>query len=314
MLENVFLWVLKRGIEIAVVGTALLLFRWIILKKVPRIFCYSLWSVLPLTVLLHLLVKLFPVQTWMVGSYDFSKRAIFLSKELLFVFKWLWILGIVVLTFGVCRQFHRLKLCLVGSIRRWKNIYLSQRISAPFTMGVFCPKIYLPFLLERIHFLPVLLHERCHIKRKDVCAKYFAMLFCIIFWFVPVVWIAYSRFTEDMEDSCDEMVLQGQDKEFREAYATAIVEISCGVGKTSGVVAGYSDGKIKKRVERVVNYKKASKIVGLVATLACVLFGAWLLTVSFQLPCVVQGAKREAVQMSSIKASEMQKTVIQVEE
>ena len=54
----------------------------------------------------------------------------------------------------------------------------------------------------------ILLHEQCHIRRKDHLVKFLAVLILSVYWFHPLVWIAFRCMSADMEMSCDEMVLE----------------------------------------------------------------------------------------------------------
>ena len=57
------------------------------------------------------------------------------------------------------------------------------------------------------------LHEQVHIRRKDIWMKNFALLFLALFWFQPLLWLAYRLFVNDMEEACDEAVLKEKGEE-----------------------------------------------------------------------------------------------------
>jgi len=116
------------------------------------------------------------------------------------------------------------------------------------------------------------LHEKVHIARKDIWMKHVGMWLLTVFWFQPLLWFAYYLFVKDMEDACDEAVLQKNEEEFRVLYAKALVEVSYGANKVGSVVAGYGTGEIKERIKHVIEYKKSNVFVRIVATVACLAF------------------------------------------
>ena len=50
----------------------------------------------------------------------------------------------------------------------------------------------------------VLAHERAHLKRKDHILKVVAYFILSIYWFHPLVWVAYVCLGRDIEYACDE--------------------------------------------------------------------------------------------------------------
>jgi beta-lactamase regulating signal transducer with metallopeptidase domain len=92
------------------------------------------------------------------------------------------------------------------------SIYLcsSKRYGSPFTIGVFNPAIVLPEHMvcwPTADIEPVLLHELHHIKRKDYLTQTTAMVICSIFWFIPVLWLAFKKLYTEQENACDAGVL-----------------------------------------------------------------------------------------------------------
>lgn len=72
----------------------------------------------------------------------------------------------------------------------------------------------------------ILSHELHHIQRADTHTKFF-LRFCIALgWFHPIVWIAVKRGEEDLELSCDEIVLKGADNTVKKQYAKLLLTIA----------------------------------------------------------------------------------------
>jgi len=96
-------------------------------------------------------------------------------------------------------------------IRRRVELVISCACPIPFTFRVFHPLIVLPWTSiswpeERVR--AVLLHELSHIRRGDYFTKLLARTICSLFWFLPFVWVAYSRLSREQETACDLSVLR----------------------------------------------------------------------------------------------------------
>jgi TonB family protein len=88
---------------------------------------------------------------------------------------------------------------------------LREDVRAPLTMGVMRPVIVLPgdavgWSETDLH--RALLHEIEHIRRNDWAVHVLARVACAIYWFHPLVWIAWRRLRLDTERACDDGVLR----------------------------------------------------------------------------------------------------------
>ena len=50
----------------------------------------------------------------------------------------------------------------------------------------------------------VIAHENAHLARKDHIFKPLGFLFLAVYWFSPLVWVAYILFCRDVEKACEE--------------------------------------------------------------------------------------------------------------
>ena len=89
-----------------------------------------------------------------------------------------------------------------------EHIIIALNLSAPVLWGFFSPTIYLPQDLEEGEKTYIIAHEKYHCKRKDYLVKPIIYMITIVYWFHPLVWLAYHLCCEDMEMSCDESVLE----------------------------------------------------------------------------------------------------------
>lgn len=284
MSDNVFIWILNRGVELGAIVLFLLPIRAILRRTAPRVFSYLLWCVIPVSVLFKL---------WeTVVSHIYYHEVVPVNRMSsvpvlglgLQIGKWILLIGTIGMLFYRICAYIRLRGYLIGSIRLQENIYIAARISAPFSMGVIQPKIYLPSSINEKCYGPVILHERVHISRKDIWMNHVGILLLIIFWFQPLLWIAYHLFEKDMEVACDEAVVRKNSLEFREQYAKALVEVSYQAGKLGGVAMGYGGGEIKERIKNVMTYKKSKRFVVFGAMLACFVAVFVVISVMKQVP------------------------------
>lgn len=102
-----------------------------------------------------------------------------------------------------------------------------------------CPNLPTSFVIRRLdgHIITlqseltapqlrlVFLHEREHVRRRDPWLNGIAATsLCVYFW-NPIVWLAYVLFRRDMELACDQRVLRQLDREGRREYARTLVEL-----------------------------------------------------------------------------------------
>ena len=118
------------------------------------------------------------------------------------------------------------QLSLDFSIGRKIQVLISPACRVPFTYGVLNPVVLLPLdseLWPKDRLRAVLIHELAHVKRLDCLTQLFARMICSLFWFMPVVWIAYHHLHTEQEKSCDEFAIGTGMK--AERYARHVLSI-----------------------------------------------------------------------------------------
>ncbi len=304
MLNAAILWIMNGGIKLGAVVLCIMCFRVILQRKhIPRIFSYAFWGVLPLMVSYSLAVQIWPGLAVQRPVRMEFVTPLELEGDGFLLFKTIWIIGAIIVAAGICLVYFLFRRYLIGSIRLKGNIYLASRIKTPFTMGLFNPIIYIPTSLEEKYHEAVILHEQVHIRRKDIWIKCFSFLFLVLFWFQPLIWIAYRLFINDMEQSCDEAVLKEKEEKYPCEYARTVVEVSYHTDKTQGTTVGYGSGDIKKRVNNILRFKRAGFFVLTVAFFFVTMFTILTISLFWNVP-----------QMVRREFSSEKKTIVAVEE
>ena len=107
-----------------------------------------------------------------------------------------------------------------------ENIYQSERVASPFVLGIFRPRIYIPYGLSMTEQRCVLSHERAHIARKDYILKPKAFTILTMHWFNPLVWLAYILLCKDIEYACDEKVIKEMGAKEKREYSETLLSCS----------------------------------------------------------------------------------------
>ena len=202
-------------------------------------------------------------------NQDGSGR-IFPMEALLLTLGVLWPVGIAALVIYSVIAWLRLRRKLVGAVPLEGNIRLADRISSPFVMGVFRPKIYLPSSLSETEREYIILHERNHIRRLDHVVKILAFAALCIHWFNPLVWLAFCLSGKDMEMSCDEAVVKKLGEGIRADYSASLLKLSTGRTVIAATPLAFGEGDTKGRIKNLAKWKKPAVWITVVAVLLCV--------------------------------------------
>lgn len=119
----------------------------------------------------------------------------------------IWCAGIALMLGWAITSLLLLRKKVEKATLREKGVFECENIRSPFILGIFAPKIYLPYNLEQDNLRYVLAHERCHIRKGDHITKLAAYGILALHWFNPLCWVAYYFMGKDMEMRCDEYVM-----------------------------------------------------------------------------------------------------------
>lgn len=190
----------------------------------------------------------------------------------------IWIMGMIAMCIYTAVSYLRLRKNVETAICLRDNIWQSENVQSPFILGLFHPRIYLPFHKSESSIQNALAHENMHLKRCDHLIKPFAFLLLTVYWFNPIIWLAYILLSRDIEMACDESVIKKLNERERKDYSEAL--LLCGVRNKHIVACPVAFGEIgvKERVKNVMHYKKPAFWIILVAVLALILVALCFLT------------------------------------
>lgn len=160
-----------------------------------------------------------------------------------------------------------------------ENIKQSERVFSPFVLGLFRPIIYLPYCVADEDLAYVVAHEKAHIRRKDHWWKPVGFVLLAIYWFNPLLWIAYVLLCRDIEAACDEKVIRGMGKADRRAYSATLLHYSVRHRGIAACPLAFGETDVKGRIKSIMNYKKPALWIVLPAIAATIAAALCLLTV-----------------------------------
>ena len=199
----------------------------------------------------------------------------------------LWFTGAMIL--GVCIAFESLAfwMCIRRKLRvtdsavldllaqckrRMKiqkpvDIIISDSVKSPALFGYLHPRLLLPEgILEKLNFDELsyaFMHELGHLKRHDIAVSWLIAVLQVAYWFNPLVWIAFYQLRVDQESACDVSVLSRIRHNQSTEYAKAIVGFlekfcqNCQLPSLAGILENKT--QMKKRITRIVHYRKISQ-------------------------------------------------------
>lgn len=189
---------------------------------------------------------------------------------------YIWIAGIVLMLAYMIISSVLLKIRIMRSCTPVDGIAESSQFEAPFVFGMFRPVICLPPRLEEKKKEMILLHERTHIERKDYILKPLGFIILSIYWFHPLVWLAYRLLCRDIEMACDEAVIQKMKRKQRSNYAETLLECASS-GHVAVAPVAFGETDVKKRIKNILKYRKPSAMfaVGLLVCASVICAGCF---------------------------------------
>ena len=191
---------------------------------------------------------------------------------------WVWLIGLGAMLLYALVSYLRLRRRVSVSLCVRENIYLCDAISSPFILGVVKPRIYLPSGLDEVQRQNVLAHEQAHLARRDHWWKPLGFALLAVYWFNPVLWLAYTLLCRDIELACDERVIRTMDESAVKTYSTVL--LACSMPRKAVITCPLAFGEVgvKERVRNALHYKKPAFWVVAASVAVCVVVAVCFLT------------------------------------
>ena len=113
-----------------------------------------------------------------------------------------------------------------GMPARRVDVRLHDALPGPMTCGIVNPVIVLPFDAQEWSgedLRRAIVHEMEHVRRGDWLSHCAARVTCAIYWFHPLVWIAWRQLVLEAERACDDAVLHRAEAT---AYADQLIVLA----------------------------------------------------------------------------------------
>lgn len=189
-----------------------------------------------------------------------------------------WLCGVLVTITYTIISYMRIYRKVRVSVPYCGNIRFCDAIVSPFILGIFRPRIYLPSSVDMVQAEYIIAHERAHLKRRDHWWKPLGFAILTVYWFNPVLWIAYILLCRDIELACDERVIRSMNGEDKKAYTSALLNCSVSRSMVTACPLAFGEVGVKGRIKSVLNYKKPAFWLVAVAIVACIATAICFLT------------------------------------
>ena len=186
------------------------------------------------------------------------------------------------------------------------SVWECDRIPLPFVLGIIRSRIYIPFRMPKQEQAYILAHEECHIRRLDPLWKLIAFLLLAVYWWNPLVWIAFFYMVRDMEMSCDEAVIEQFGNEIKQGYSNSLLSFAMERHPYSFAPVAFGEGDAGRRIKNVLNFKKPHTWVAILVFVLLVVVGV---------SCLTNGKdKISSETVSDTENSQMQQTAVETTE
>lgn len=166
-----------------------------------------------------------------------------------------WAVGVAVLAVRGIVGYIKLKCHVALACKTSDGCYSGACVTAPFTLGILRPRVYLPDDLQGTARRAVLLHEQTHIRRRDPLTKPLFYAVACLHWFNPLAWLAFCTFERDMEAACDEAAVRGRPLLERNAYCESLLHFAVQGRSIPGSLA-FGQGSVKERIVHLLHYRR----------------------------------------------------------
>lgn len=193
-----------------------------------------------------------------------------------------WLCGVIAMLAYAAVSYARIYARVRPSVLYRDNIFFCDDIDTPFILGILRPKIYVPSGISDGNLQFVIEHENAHLKRKDQLSKPLGFLLLAVYWFNPLLWVAYVLLCRDIESACDERVIKEMSDEARNGYSEALV--ACSVHRRAIMACPLAFGEVgvKDRIKSVLSYKRPAFWIIVAALVISIVVAVCFMTDPFE--------------------------------
>ncbi len=190
----------------------------------------------------------------------------------------IWPIGIAAMLLYAAFSYVRIHRKIKEAVLLSDTIWLCDHVATPFIFGIFRPRILLPSTIKQEDAEYVIAHEKAHLKRLDHLWKPLGFVLLSVYWFNPVMWIAYIFLCKDIELACDERVIQRMDAAHIKSYSSTLLAYSISRKTISFCPLAFGEVHVKKRIKNVLHYKRPAFWIILLGVIACTAVAVCFLT------------------------------------
>ncbi len=196
----------------------------------------------------------------------------------LLVLSHIWLAGMAVMGLYTLVSYWRIRSRVRMAVRSGEDLYLSEHVDSPFVLGLWKPRIYMPYHMAEPERSLVIAHEKTHIQRKDHWWKPLGFALLAVHWFNPAMWIAYILLCRDIELACDEKVIANMPLQQRADYSQALLNCSTRHRSIAACPLAFGEVSVKHRVKNVLSYQKPGFWIVIIAIILCLVVAVCFLT------------------------------------
>ncbi|NMM64928.1 M56 family metallopeptidase [Clostridium sp. P21] len=152
------------------------------------------------------------------------------------------------------------------NIKKQISLMYTNYISSPCLHGIIHPIIFIPQKAAKNisdqKFKYIIMHELCHLKRKDILINWITIVLNAVYWFNLIIRYGFCKMKQDCEISCDSDVLKYLKNNENIQYGHTIIKIleinnanNSLIGTTSMIK---NKSEIKRRIAMISRHKKVS--------------------------------------------------------
>ena len=279
MLSKIMIdWLLGLVFPLTLLLMMMLSLHSYLVKTVGVNHVYRLWLMLPAGLLFFNLPMTWQLATvaeqpeilrFVVGSLNSVTVE---DEQIWFVVIWLLVSIVItlsgIISYGFSKKYFRLEKTTDSVIEQQhlpvtlpKNLdlYQSRYVTSPMLLGLFSQRLVIPNNFQQLYNQEqqqlILEHEICHFDRNDIYWNLLAFILLALFWFHPLVWLAYFRYHRDQELSCDNIVLARKKMTSRVNYSKVLLVTA----ETSSAFA-FAQPLFKKHGDKGIMFERIKQI------------------------------------------------------